>query len=1360
MPEQRIDVFISSTSRDLKKYRDKVKDTVLNAGAFPIAMEEFDATERNALQKCYDEVCKAEIFVGIYAHRYGFAPGEDMNFTTDDGETRVGDGVTGITEWEYKWAVERKLPMLLYVVADVDDEGEPLPWVLSYIDGEPGRSRLAAFKQAIMGTHVVGFFQSPDDLARQIAGALPKLLDKFEADNAPTLPAGRRDFYRHVNLPANFIPRPELLTEIRAALLARDDGLALHGMGGIGKSVMARALCDDSAVQAAFPDGILWVSLGQDVREDDVRTRLRAWVETLGGVIGESAPSIERLKETLAALLAARCCLLIIDDVWRRRDAEHFRVGGAACRLLITTRDAEVGHSLGVPVHTIPLMTYAEAAALLDQWSDGTLASTSDTVKRRIINDTLGRLPLAIRLAGAQLRGRSATEWQKAFNARRLEARRPESVHDSLALTFGLSLDALHAADRKLYAALAIFKEDEPIHEAAILRLWSGLDGLDKSAAVELIDDLAARALLEVAANTTPREVILHDLLRDFVSAELTDPVAAHRALLDAYREQAQVKGWHAVPDDGYLYNHLVYHLAAMGDYAAIRDLFMTDDWLNARVPAAGFVYDGYVADLETAWFQFAEPLAEQQISAGDASFSTCVDLARYALIRTTINSLASNHVRGLVVRAVQYRLEGWTHDRAVSIAQHVSNPLSRALFFELMLYELNNIYGPNGPWFQVALSQGLDAARAVREPALQVERLAALLPRLERRDPVNPDERPALIAEIMNLLDTVTENRSSAFASVVRHFDDPAFEARRDRLFSELMGAHHHRTRAAGLIAIAQRLSPAQKAAVFDLFKRTPGVDSFTNERQFIDILQEIRPVPDDQLPAVQAIIDSFRFAGFRAHAYGLVAEYVVPSDPERAAWVQRARESLNEEMDWGVAIPALAQFSWLARWYGHERDEVLARAFAITEGIGSHRSRVRALTTLAEWLQREDTRWVDYCFEQAKALYVDDDLQADLLIALAGKLNDADLEYVVTVISAAMEDRSARARLLEAHAPHLKAKLLTEALRLTYMVKDERAQIESIASLGRSLPADERQAAFSRALELAQNIRDERNRGRAVGPLIASVDGDLLTRALDIARETPEPAAAIRIIPTLIERMTDDLLPVTLEIAYGITDPGSKIEALTLLYDYISEDERLELVKRATAGRERTLRSVAYLAIYDARRAETDESRASHVARAVEIALRIPSPVIRAWTVAEITAEFPGAVTSEAVEQTLQTVLVVRNQWNRGAALAALAVVLNEEQRSRALKVIGTLKDPWSRVWALAAFANQKDHAADPTLVAELRRFLVTYLHNRTDVKRESKLQFLTARAIYRAPTFDRDTLAELARVVMAICWDWRWL
>lgn len=102
-------------------------------------------------------------------------------------------------------------------------------------------------------------------------------------------PFRRRDFYQHINLPAYYVPRPELLDQLRQALLTDPNDMALvsgvqmnalHGMGSIGKSVMARALCEDSAVQAAFPDGILWATVGQ---QPDLIPRLREWVEQLGG---------------------------------------------------------------------------------------------------------------------------------------------------------------------------------------------------------------------------------------------------------------------------------------------------------------------------------------------------------------------------------------------------------------------------------------------------------------------------------------------------------------------------------------------------------------------------------------------------------------------------------------------------------------------------------------------------------------------------------------------------------------------------------------------------------------------------------------------------------------------------------------------------------------------------------------------------------------------------------------------------------------------------------------------------------------------------------------------------------------------
>ena len=232
------------------------------------------------------------------------------------GEEKKGDSETGITHLEYLWAMERGLPILLYVVSDKDAEGEELAWPPSQIEGDPGKSRMTVFKSLIMGKHVVGFFHSPDHLAAQISSALPKVLAQQPAKTTIFEPS-RSDFYKHIALPTNYIPRPDLLAELRFALLGdasqvaltsalKRNPTALHGMGGVGKSVIGRALCDDPAVQAAFPDGILWTTLGSEPTESDLIRKLREWVEALGGTVGENAPTVDSLKSKLTTLVEIR----------------------------------------------------------------------------------------------------------------------------------------------------------------------------------------------------------------------------------------------------------------------------------------------------------------------------------------------------------------------------------------------------------------------------------------------------------------------------------------------------------------------------------------------------------------------------------------------------------------------------------------------------------------------------------------------------------------------------------------------------------------------------------------------------------------------------------------------------------------------------------------------------------------------------------------------------------------------------------------------------------------------------------------------------------------------------------------------
>jgi len=78
------------------------------------------------------------------------------------------------------------------------------------------------------------------------------------------------------DLPINFISREQDFDVVKKALLSKDNTtigitgrkfgqkkFGLLGLGGIGKTVLAAALAKGEDVGKHFPDGIFWLTLGQ-----------------------------------------------------------------------------------------------------------------------------------------------------------------------------------------------------------------------------------------------------------------------------------------------------------------------------------------------------------------------------------------------------------------------------------------------------------------------------------------------------------------------------------------------------------------------------------------------------------------------------------------------------------------------------------------------------------------------------------------------------------------------------------------------------------------------------------------------------------------------------------------------------------------------------------------------------------------------------------------------------------------------------------------------------------------------------------------------------------------------------------------
>jgi hypothetical protein len=164
-------IYVSSTFSDLREYRYSVYRALRRLGHDAVAMEDSVAADQRPLDQCLAEVAASDVYIGIFAHRYGYVPEHDNPFGRS------------ITELEYRNATALAVPCLIFLLDPA------VPWPPRFLDvvtgeGDKG-ARIQALREELSRDRLVGFFSSPDELAQQVAVATTRLL----ADGGPA-PAG------------------------------------------------------------------------------------------------------------------------------------------------------------------------------------------------------------------------------------------------------------------------------------------------------------------------------------------------------------------------------------------------------------------------------------------------------------------------------------------------------------------------------------------------------------------------------------------------------------------------------------------------------------------------------------------------------------------------------------------------------------------------------------------------------------------------------------------------------------------------------------------------------------------------------------------------------------------------------------------------------------------------------------------------------------------------------------------------------------------------------------------------------------------------------------------------------------------
>lgn len=190
-------VYVSSTFEDLKPYREAVYRGLSKMRYDVIAMEDYVARDGRMVDAVIEDVTSCDIYVGIFAWRYGYVPPQDNP-----------DGLS-ITEIEYRESGKLKKPRLIFLL------GPDAPWSPKLMDSTTGDNENGTRIRRLrteLEEQMHSLFSSPEDLTENVQAAvhLAEVNARFQALSGDVANASC--------LTMNTSKQPEIVANIQRAI--------------------------------------------------------------------------------------------------------------------------------------------------------------------------------------------------------------------------------------------------------------------------------------------------------------------------------------------------------------------------------------------------------------------------------------------------------------------------------------------------------------------------------------------------------------------------------------------------------------------------------------------------------------------------------------------------------------------------------------------------------------------------------------------------------------------------------------------------------------------------------------------------------------------------------------------------------------------------------------------------------------------------------------------------------------------------------------------------------------------------------------------------------------------------------------
>nr|XP_004513775.1 putative disease resistance protein RGA3 [Cicer arietinum] len=346
--------------------------------------------------------------------------------------------------------------------------------------------------------------------------------------------------YSHVN-DSNVIGR-ELDKQKIIDLLMKDASdkslsvIPIVGIGGLGKTTLAKCVFNDKSVVESFPLK-MWVCVSDDFTLKHVLLKiLNSATDTdPNPILQDSFKDFdtEQLQIHIRNKLSQKF-LLVLDDVWNEdrakweelKDIIQVDVGAQESKIIVTTRSHTIANMMGTcSSYILQGLSREDSLSVFVKWAfrEGEEKNYPELIEiGEEIVQKCGGLPLALRTLGSSLFLKSDIDDWKFVKDNEIW-NLPQKKDDILP-AIKLSYDQLPSYLKRCFACFSLFRKDIQFYSFNVTALWEALGFLPSPKKDKSVEEIGYQILRELQSISFLQDFVdygnscafkLHDLVHD-----------------------------------------------------------------------------------------------------------------------------------------------------------------------------------------------------------------------------------------------------------------------------------------------------------------------------------------------------------------------------------------------------------------------------------------------------------------------------------------------------------------------------------------------------------------------------------------------------------------------------------------------------------------------------------------------------------------------------------------------------------------------------------------------------------------------------------------------------------------------------